>query len=39
VATTGDRDAFVSVAARLFSPSTPPVEAVDLQPVTVVPLD
>jgi glutamate racemase len=39
VATTGDVAAFVSVAERLFVAGLPAVEAVDLEPVTVVPVD
>lgn len=39
VATTGDVTAFVSVAERLFGPEVPAVEAVDLEPVTIVPVD
>jgi len=39
VTTTGDVTAFVSVAERLFGDDLPSVEAVDLEPVTVVPVD
>jgi glutamate racemase len=39
VTTTGDRSAFLAVAERLFGDELPPVEAVDLEPVTVVPVD
>jgi glutamate racemase len=39
VATTGDVGAFVSVADRLFGPNVPAVETVNLEPVSVVPLD
>jgi glutamate racemase len=39
VATTGDVAAFLSVAERLFGAGLPSVEAVDLQPVAVVPVD
>ena len=38
VATTGDVEAFVAIAARLFR-SRMPVEAVDLQPMAALPLD
>ena len=39
VATTGDVAAFVSVAERLFGAGLPAVEAVDLEPVAIVPVD
>ena len=39
VATTGDVDAFVSVASRLFGDRLPNVEAVRIEPAGAVPLD
>jgi glutamate racemase len=39
VATTGDVAAFVAVAERLFGAGLPPVTAVDLEPVAIVPVD
>jgi glutamate racemase len=39
VATTGDVAKFLSVAERLFGAGLPSIEAVDLEPVTVVPVD
>lgn len=39
IATTGDVDAFVSVASRLFGDRLPSVEAVRIEPAGAVPLD
>ena len=39
VATTGDLDAFVSIAARLFGDRMPDVEAVRIEPAGAIPLD
>ena len=39
VATTGDLDAFVSVASRLFGDRLPDVEAVTIEPAGAIPLD
>jgi glutamate racemase len=39
VATTGEVAGFLAVAERLFPAGVPSVEAVDLEPVTVVPVD
>ena len=39
VATTGDVEAFVSVASRLFGERLPEVEAVAIEPAGAIPLD
>jgi glutamate racemase len=39
VATTGDRDAFVTVAERVFGERLPEVETVEIEPVASLPLD